>query len=227
MKTILTYTSIVLLSSLLFSCDERNKQEETVCTSANTVLVPQDLKDRFFFKEGTYWIYQNIQTNETDSVWVFNSTNNTSAVDTKIFGDGYNKCYEVFDIKTKSAKFQDAHYYSRLGISLHPIKEMNSNKELFGLSEGTPLNNYTAIYRLEVRGNKYENQDGAEILMLDSINTLTGLIFKDILRLKYPAGFQTQDYMDDMHYAKNVGLVKFHRFTDNSNWELIRYNIIQ
>jgi hypothetical protein len=227
MKSILTHLSIITFSIVLCSCDSNNKQEETVCSAANTVLVPQDLKDRFFFKVGTYWIYKNLQTNETDSIWVFNSTNNTSPVDRKIFGDGYNKCYQVFDLKTKSIKFSSAYYYTRLGISLHPPNVMNTNNELFGIGEGTPLNNYTAIYRIEIRGNKYENQDGAEILMLDSLTTGTNIVFKDILRLKYPAGFQTQDYMDDMHYAKNIGLVKFHRFTDNTNWELIRYNIIQ
>jgi hypothetical protein len=214
----------VIFNFLLFSCD-RNKQEETVCSAANTVLIPQDLKDRFFFKEGTYWIYQNIQTNETDSVWVWKFYNENVSAD-KYENNGINnKCYETIGTSLKSIMFVNKSRYTSYQTTFYPKK--STGEEVFGLDESTPLNNYTAIYRIEIRGNKYENQDGAEILMLDSLTTGTKIVFKDILRLKYPVGFQTQDYMDDMHYAKNIGLVKFHRFTDNSNWELIRYNIIQ
>ena len=31
------------------------------CDSVNTVLIPEDMKARFYFKEGTYWIYENIE----------------------------------------------------------------------------------------------------------------------------------------------------------------------
>jgi hypothetical protein len=69
---------------------------------------------------------------------------------------------------------------------------------------------------------------GEIITNMDSTVTEEGICYKDILRLHYPPpGSQTYDYLLDMYYAKNIGLVKFHRRTDNSHWELVRYHINQ
>lgn len=114
------------------SCSNKNKnEEETVCTTQNTVLVPQDLKDRFFFKEGTYWIYKNIASNETDSLWVVLGNVETISVDNKNYGYIKNKCYERFVTTVKNKQFNNDLYYNVYAIIIHP-KEGIGGAELFG-----------------------------------------------------------------------------------------------
>jgi hypothetical protein len=229
MKTHILHLCLLLALFILMqssSCSNKNKnEEETVCTPQNTVLVPQDLKDRFFFKVGTYWIYQNIQTNETDSLWVWVSYQESISVNDEHYGYIKDKCYEQFATSIMSELYKSSSRYTSYSISIYPKKE--DGGELFGLEESTPLNNFGAIYRLENRGGQYENQEGVEITMLDTLLTQNNIVYKNVLHLKYPTGQQTNDYLDDMYYAKNIGLVKFHRFTDTSNWELIRSHIVQ
>ncbi|MFN4084241.1 MAG: hypothetical protein ACK4K9_11470 [Bacteroidia bacterium] len=197
------------------------------CDSTNTVLIAEDMKARFYFKEGTYWIYKNIATNETDSMWVWYSQVGVIPVNKKVFAHGWNKCYEYFDLRVKNKiYFKNDKYYSNYGIVLHPIDEINSQNELFEISEISPLNNFRDNFRIGLRGNKYETQTDAEVFFEDSIITKENLVFKNILNLKYPFT-NTNDIYSDMYYAKNIGLVKFERSTDNSVWELIRYKINQ
>lgn len=228
MNSILNLTTLFIILNVGFCSSCKDKDEpETNCTPDNTVLVPQDMKDRFFFKVGTYWIYKNLQTNETDSIWVWISYNNPLSVNREDFGFIKDKCYETFTTNTMSKKIPNNSNYNRWGIDIYPKEGKKLTNELFGLEDATSLTNYFPNYRIEVRGGVYENQSGSEITMLDSITTQDNIVYKDVLWLKYQAGILTRDYLDDMHYAKNIGLVKFHRFTDTSDWELIRYKIIQ
>lgn len=197
------------------------------CDSTNTVLIPQDMKARFYFKEGTYWIYKNISTGEIDSIWVFYSEIRIEPTSRKIFAHGWKKCYESFDIRTRNKMFyQSDKYYTNYGISLYPIDELNSKNELFGIREVSPVTNFRTQFRIEIIGNNYENQSGFEINIVDSINLSTNMSFRDVLNLNYPNG-TSNDMYNEMYYAKNIGLVKFTRSNDNSTWELIRYKINQ
>ncbi len=215
---------VILNTGFCSSCKDKN-EPETVCTSANTVPVPQDMKDRFFFKEGTYWIYKNLATNKTDSLWVIANTMESINVDDDDYGFIKNKCYERF-VSTIKSDFQATDsYHNVYAIIIHP-KKGQPDSELFGLEDfNLPLDRLA--YRIENRGGQYENQMGAEIELTDSLVTADNIVYKDILHLYYPTGTSTYDYLRDMYYAKNKGLVKFKRNTDNSEWELIRYNIIQ
>lgn len=153
-------TSIVHLTTLFViltvagpcsSCKDKN-EPETVCTPANTVLVPQDMKARFFFKEGTYWIYKNLQTNETDSIWVWISYNDNYPANKLDDSDIKDKCYETFTTNTKSEKFPNNSNYNRWGINTYPQKGKNLTNELFGLEDATSLTNYFPNYRIEIKG---------------------------------------------------------------------------
>lgn len=220
---------LIILSIALScqSCKDDKQEMATVCTPDNTVLVPQDMKDRFFFKEGTYWIYINLQTQEIDSIWVWSSYNdNYPATDLDDSGIK-NKCYETFTVNTKSRRYPKLETYNRYGLHPYPKAGKNLADEVFEIWDRTELNDMRAIYRTNMKGSQYENQMGAEITRLDSFLTKSNIVYHNILHLKYSQGLTTQDYLDDMHYAKNIGLVKFHRFTDTSNWELIRCKIIQ
>ncbi|MEI6506867.1 MAG: hypothetical protein WCO54_00185 [Bacteroidota bacterium] len=220
-----------IFTAILFLQQCQCKKNDTVtpvlqCTSSNSVLFPQDMKDRFYFNVGTYWIYKNIKTNDIDSMWIWKSSIATTPVDPKMYGTGFNKCYESFAYLIRNPLTANGDkYYSSISILLSPNKNQQAI-ELFGLSDFY-LSNQISVYRVDNRGGKYENQEGETMSMVDSILTLDNIIYKNILRLYYPVGTQTFDYLLDAYYAKNVGLVKFKRRIDNTEWELIRYHIVQ
>lgn len=196
------------------------------CDSTNTVLIPEDMKARFYFKEGTYWIYKNTATGETDSMWVWQGENNITNVNPKWYTKGLNKCYESFSFIVKNNSYNGNTYYSGIGVVIHPNDGLNRLDELFEITETSPLNNFRGDFRIAVRGSKYETQTDAEVLFADSILTKDNQTYKNILNLKYPFT-NTVDIYSEMYYAKNIGLVKFTRSNDNSTWELIRYKINQ
>lgn len=216
---------IMLTVGYCGSCDKN--EPETVCTTANTVSVPQDLKDRFLFHQGTWWVYENIQTSIIDSFWVVSSHVEIINVDNNVFGNIKNKCYEAFETAIQSSSNTVNWNYTKYGISLYPKAGFNLPNELFGLKDSYSIQPNDAFYRLEIEGDNYSNQMGATIKHVDSIVTDQGLVYKDILHIFYPTGIQTYDYLLDMYYAKNIGLVKFHRRADNSHWELVRHQIKQ
>ena len=196
------------------------------CSNANSVFVPQDMKDRFYFKDGTYWIYININTNETDSMWVWKSSNAVSCVDSKVYGNGFSKCYESFNYRVKNlAAINGDKYYTNIGINVSPVKG-TSNSELFGISDFY-LKDQIESYRVDNRGGVYENQMGEIMVMMDSVVVQNNLVYRNVFRLFYPPGARTYDYLLDTYYAKNIGLVKFNRRVDSTEWELIRYHIVQ
>ncbi len=196
------------------------------CDSTNTVLIPEDMKARFYFKQGTYWIYKNIDNGEIDSMWVWKGDNIISNVNSKWYTKGLNKCYESFSCFIQNTNYNVNKYYSTIGISIHPQDELNRKDELFEITETSPINNFRGDFRIAIRGIKYETQTDAEILFEDSIITNSKILYKNILNLKYPLT-NTNDIYSNMYYAKNIGLVKFVRSNDNSTWELIRYKINQ
>src|SRR5690606_10575757 len=98
-----------------------------------TAYFPQDAKDRFFFKKGTWWVYQNITTKELDSVWV--SKANWSYVSADNMRDGYikNKCYEtgiveVYSLKNGVTTFLTQRIFSHIGgvSGINPKQEHNT-----------------------------------------------------------------------------------------------------
>ncbi|MBW7845603.1 MAG: hypothetical protein H3C45_08175 [Bacteroidia bacterium] len=229
MKTLQLFFLITLSALHLQSCKQPYDYVPPTpvvhCDSNNTVLIPEDMKARFYFKEGTYWIYKNINTGETDSMWVWLSQNKIEPTNPKISQKGLNKCYEWFSFQTRN-KLYINEYYSNISSGSRPKDGNNLNDEHIYIKEFSPLNNYRGDFRIEIKGSTYETQTDAEILFEDSILTEENLIYKNILNLKYPST-NTNDIYSDMYYAKNIGLVKFVRSNDNSTWELIRYKINQ
>jgi hypothetical protein len=203
-----------------------NNTPTITCDSANTVLIPEDMKAHFYFKEGTYWIYKNIDNGELDSMWVYFSNKGIGLISKKVHAFGWNKCYESFIYEMHNKTYNENNYYINFGITLYPKDGDNLNNELFGIVQLSPLNNHKGSYHIYIDGKTYSNQQGADINFMDSIVTSDNITHKNILNIYYPNG-TSSDIYSNMYYVKNIGLVKFVRSNDNSTWELIRYKIHQ
>ncbi len=231
MKTKITLKIMLLLMVALtnIQCSktppDTNKQNNITCDSANTVLIPADMKARFYFKEGTYWIYKNIDNGEIDSMWVSKSGNDINPTNPKISQTGLNKCYEGFGLFVKNNEFINSdQYFYTLSIESYPKDGLNLNNELYNLVEVSARNNYLGNVLLNNKGGIYEKYD-SDIHFIDTITIQTKL-YTNVLNLNYPNS-TSHGLFSDAYYVKNIGLVKFVRSNDNSIWELIRYKINQ
>lgn len=116
--------SLAVMLCSLSNCKKGNQDNkggiETVCNSANTAYFPQDAKDRFFFKAGTWWVYENIDTKERDSIWVKSAECHSWSADGKEGGYIKNKCYEscrmeIFSLKDNASTHLAQRSFSIIG----------------------------------------------------------------------------------------------------------------
>lgn len=215
-----TILNITLLS--LDSCaknDNLNK-DLAICSVNNTVKFPPFFLDYFYFKDSTYWIYEETKDKFEDSIWVEKSS--------------YEQVNEFQDRKFKTKCYDLLYYekisnYERSFVVLAPINTnyglRDLTKENFKIDFAYESSNYRTVYRAFIEGgvlHKINQHNG----VWDTLPKLKLEIdsFQNVLHIKNHES--NKDPYLEAWYAKNIGLVKFIK-KDGKTWELIRYNIKQ
>ncbi len=186
------------------------------CDSANTVRFPKDATEKFYFKDSSYWIYQDSLSKQIDSVWVAESVH-------EVFNKFHNKelhekCYEGFIYAT----FSSLHGRTRVLLQPNSVGDERAYKdEYFQIDYLPEENHYSPIFRFFLRGNDYlPNQEEG---VLSTINGFkVNSISYDVLHLSNPQ--DNADIYKDAYYASEIGLVKY-RLKNGSVWELVKYKI--
>jgi hypothetical protein len=197
------------------------------CVPEKTAKVPDDLKDRFYFKTGTYWIYQNLATGETDSVAVCDAPFTVWRI-TPLESEPWDKCYETFSMYLVNRQFTHRNnYYMRAGLYYHIKNGYDLPDEFFSIQVNTLVMDDVGRDRISYQTGEYKNFYGATVnrLTVYELQT-TSTNFYDVLRISYP-GPTLADYFFDMYYAENFGLIKYRSSDDGSSWEMIRCHIVQ
>ncbi|MDX5319532.1 MAG: hypothetical protein LPK48_00610 [Bacteroidota bacterium] len=193
------------------------------CTSDITVLLPEKAVSTFFFKEGSYWVYQREDSLYVDSVWVTWSKQEVLPIDIKSFPTfKKEKCYEARSTTLKSLNnyFFDSNNYI---LQNRAPKEVGSyEEEVFVVYDGWKK---TSDIRLDFVGNETEiiNAYGDSVFHKDSLNVI-GTWYYDIFH--YERSSQRPDYLKEAYYSSGYGMI---RFKDNNDswWNLMRCNIVQ
>lgn len=215
------YPELYLMVFLFFSCnkpyDGGFMPGPATCSKENTVAFPSDALDRLYFKDSTYWIYQDSISKETDSVWVTDSKMETSNKYMNI--QLYKRCIESFYYTINSVN------NGKTNINGYPnfIDDTTNIKNIYFRVDYTvkSSNPYT-IFRFKVINNKYyTNQNGG---LFDTIPTLivNNISYTNIIHLKNPIA--NIDVYTEAYYAPSIGLIKY-RSKAGRTWELIRYKI--
>ncbi len=217
---------ITLLITLQSSSCNKTNEPQTHCDSTNTAYVPADARSRFYFKEGSCWVYKNILNNEIDSVFLKTESDGygiSSPVPTKIYGDQFfGKCYSgggVYNL------FSSLYGQTKITIAVRmPIEYIDSTKEVYIIRENYYYDNTTfGIDRFTYKGGVIDKNNSVQFE--DSI-ILFDRVYKDILHFYYSPGLGANDYIKEAWYANKVGIVKMIR-KDGTTWELINSKIIQ
>ena len=225
-ETMAIFKKILFLSLVaLFLLTCKKDDSNLVCSDANTIKPPKDALDYFYFKEGTWWLYQEDSTGLTDSVWVSHSTMNQEnlTASKRACNCGHGSCTQ-HAIVTFSNRAHNANTDKPLnGIGIRSSFTLG----LSDISEGSDFCFLGSGFRWWYKNYKAQSptDQGAILENLDSI-VVKGKIFKDIIHHYYPIQTNIPDWLHEAWYARNIYLVKYRKY-DGTNWSLIDYHIVK
>jgi hypothetical protein len=223
--------AIILAVPTLTTCQKA--REKRWCK--NPIKIPQRVVDYFYFKEGTYWVYENETTHELDSQWVCYSKFDTISPD-----DNLNKqcnctgkhCYQKIDMsisskKNNGCKSEKAYLNYLINFDANQVSKFTKDFYVFNMM-------FSGANRTTGFSYKFDNNDNWLGLstIKDSINfNINNLIFTEgiyqIDLSKLPTG---QIYANDIYQecllARNIGYIRF-KALDNNYWSLIRKKIVK
>jgi hypothetical protein len=203
--------SISLFVLLPFFLCTNSCKEKFECNPNNTVLIPQIMKDFFFFKEGTWWVYKNVKNNAFDSLWIRETSYRTERG-----GDGFGskeKCFQnakvIISDKKNSGLFFQISNTSTDGDRYH-FSSFNEGKDVsftFLSGELETTFNPRPYYIKKIDSICIQNKTYNDLIEVNSINLLYDKIINRI-------------------YGNHVGLIKYID-RDSNQWELFKYHINQ
>lgn len=225
--------NLVLISQLciygillgLFACnkDKPEPATPTPCISCQSVT---EAKDFFAFKVGTYWIYQEENSLELDTLTVTES---------QIDATGYN-----FDVRIYSTR-EDCYYHywptyldNKEGCSQ---SEPVSKKCLFVNKSKYQLSNYVYQYKcifLQYKKGDVDYEAGlpnvcenSTITVVDILNNFSNGIetFGKTVKIGESCSLSENNQAVEYHYSHGIGITRKYLQSDNKTWNLINYKI--
>jgi len=203
--------------TLLQNCGDK-PQPKVVCDSTNTAFLPQELLDRFYFKNGTWWVYMDIIAGIKDSIWIVRTS------------------FDIFEepeLKKNCEQIADYNYKTNISdnwlVSISP-QSIAGNKKLTNVRYTIfyrNTNKNASIYRFDFINGSYQNptEEGGSVSFQDSL-IVKSKVFKDILHLEYQQKPLPPEIIKQAWYAKHFGLIKYENW-DGKIWELTNYHINQ
>ena len=202
----------------------KTEEPQTHCDIQNTAYIPTDAKSRFYFKDGTWWVYKNVNNNEFDTIIVKSLYNTIEPTWTQRYGTKYkNKCYERVAYRITSNKYG----WHDVDIDfINPYQQQDSTIEQYFITESSSDIENFVTYRWEYRGGLLIDSLSSGLKERLKIITINNKTYSDIIYYKYKPGFEAGDYLNEAWYANRVGLIKVVR-KDGTIWEIVQSNIIQ
>lgn len=194
------------------------EEKSTVCTNENIVRYPKDAVNRFYFKDSSYWIYEDITNGLFDSIWVYEDSYEVRSIE-EISLASKGKCYEGFTMK----------YKSMIGKGFNVI--LNCNGPLYGTdykNERFNIKFYDEKFyfndAIGMNGNDYIKFDPqyGNVQLLDSL-IVNGIKYDNVLSNLNYNSIEPYQFLES-YYAADIGLIKY-KLRNGSIWNLIRYKI--
>jgi hypothetical protein len=186
--------------------------------------LPRELKDFTYFKDSTYWVYQDSATGDLDSFFVYDSRDIYSN-----YIDNTGKPLanmEVFQYFTNSSRDGFTYYYLTDLIANRYNDFPNVRVLRVREKAGVNIINHFYTYPMEV--GKFDAYDNSILTLTKRTDTMTFLhTYKDVL--KYTDNNNSTENNDSttFYVAKNIGIVRKEIPAQGKIWNLLRYRIVQ
>jgi hypothetical protein len=219
----------LLALPLLTTC--KKFRHEIWCKHPATIS--QKVRDFYYFKDGTYWIYQNETTMKTDSQWVIQSVidvkPNPRLPDVNNSCNCYQKiCYQWFTFKVMSSQYSlkiDSAYLSFLAnVDINHVDEFSKKYYRHQIEFWLTTGNLNNVCLKSDNNDKWESISSIKdtnTLKINNVDYSNCFVQSDS---KY--GIKTSDIYPYSIRSRNVGVIRF-KDRNNQYWNLIRKRIIQ
>jgi len=188
-------------------------------------LIPQTVLDYTYFKQGTYWVYQDSATGKLDSQWVAASSRGLDTFSK--YSNYFNGYYQYF-----TYTMYDTLNNTEMIVSCSMTKSFYGYDALVNrdISDNAGVNNCPMFYypfnltRYGVGNPTSTSGDTVHMTPFININIL-GKIFNNAVRINQYDNCYDQE--TNSYLAKNMGMIKLQLLKEHKTWNLIRYHIIQ
>jgi hypothetical protein len=217
-QIILFVLSLALALSLVKCKHEPPPEVPKVCQYDSSV---EEMKKWYYFKTGTWWVYQEQTTGDLDTITVYYDWEGTNGDGTVGFETWGNSSYDGFNYKYNFNSSFSIHCLAAEECTCHKVKRAKTMPGnfvgeaqifLYPLIEG----NYTA-----------SNGGWCKLDTLHTTYELYSTIYLNVAEWNIPVD-ASENYVQTRYWiAENIGIVRRKNSFLNSDWILIEYNIIQ
>jgi hypothetical protein len=209
MKILLAIT----IGFLILFCTNCNQCETTQCSDGNTKYrISKVVLDFFYFKTGSWWVYQNEISLERDSIYVVKDEYKKFFISEACRCD--EKIWVVYNSNITDSLFYSTESFSDPSVIFNRIRYNSSFRDL--------------TYRFKVENDTSLSLTNPHNAIITYLPKYKGLKedFKNVYRCFYNKALT--DYLSDSYFAPNVGLIRYQfKDGDGTYWNLINYHVIQ
>jgi hypothetical protein len=213
---------VFVLLVVVSSCTHETKEPEPVPCPYNSDY--EEMKDWYYFKEGTYWVYEEESTGDLDTLYVFSDSESSDnffewyAISSR---DGYTYNYWFNIANTTFCLSQE-------GCTCNRIKRSKAKPGDF-VGESMPflypliINDY--IYVVGYPNGQITSGTSSLVAATEFILPNDSTI--DTFRWEVSADQSNSGFPSNYEIGKNVGFVRIEYPDENLSWRLIEMNILQ
>lgn len=217
----------ILLLALLCLALQCNKDDNN--EPKDVTRLSEEFKDYAYFKEGSWWVYKELNSGDLDSAYIIRSDILIEHIPKKSGGP---EDYEFFSLNIVREFYQSNNKDTLIleGIPGLPSDSKVGKRVVGQLSQTIFKYNIVQVNLFKILSNKSDSVIDlyiAQIKKIDSIKILNKK-YEDVYVVlhKDQKLSETNDLIKKDFYAKNVGLIR-REFLDGRVKELLRYNVKQ
>ena len=218
-------TSSFALAILLFNSCKKDEKKDP-CPQPNCIdcCVADDiaaLKEWYYYKVGTYWIYEESTTHVLDTVLVFHHDD-----DVFDYGDAFKtECFNGAET-TGYTSFEFSESWSTPGLAnsdfiTHKVGRGRTRSDATG-GAGRVL-----LFPMYVGNYSYPHGDWVGITSIYDSLTIGNLTFHDVVEMDVSKDNSEEDAHTKYLFVKYIGMIQLKNLTTNEEWNLIEYHTEQ
>jgi hypothetical protein len=220
-------TSLAILATGLLSLGSscKDKNNKSYCEENPTKCSDiQGAKDYFLFKEGSWWVYQEENSLDKDSVYVTEYSNdpNSYDFDMRVYSVYQDYSYHLYPFYAGGSQLCNAS--GNIHSTCLSIKR-SKYKPGDALGEATCFmwKNYQGQVAY-VPNSAFENNQ-ITVAAIMSTFAVQGVVFNDVVKIHELNTFIEGRQPTNHYFAKGVGLIRKELLDSNQVWNLVSYHI--
>jgi hypothetical protein len=237
---------LLFISICLTGCQKCKKNKEPV-TDYGVYTPPINLADYCYFKQGSYWVYQDSVGGAIDCTYVTSAQVVTYNVDANS-GKDYTGTFNYYNMFTKNSIGDERQYEVRDEDAAYSAKccngryfcqahwnrpsQLDTNGNVIA---GIYFGGYTHMFNNFINGvegggygymEKCTSKGEINSMIVNTFTFTNVAVFENYMNFSTNS-WVTKQYKYKNYISKHNGVIKRIDIDSNKVWDLIRYNIIQ